>query len=71
MAADKAVTPTPLPNTATTKSNRRVGEAGGIQPRYVVPMASESIPASKGTLRAEDVNRGSFFPESPLGTHHP
>ena len=50
--------------------NRRVGEAGGIQASHVVPMASEPIPASKGTLRAEDVNGRGFSLEGPLGTHH-
>lgn len=50
--------------------NRRVGEAGGVQPRHIVPMASEPIHTSKGTMRAEDVNRGSSFPEGPLSTHH-
>lgn len=53
--------PARCPQSPSRRSRRHPGGSRGAK-------AGEAVPATKGTLRAEDVNRSGFFPEAPLGT---
>ena len=47
----------------------RIGEAGGIQSRHVVPVTREAVTTPELALRAENVNRRGLLPEGTLGAH--